>query len=70
MLTAIIFPANPEASVFDLTDQAQSALKRGARLYTNGRQMALLLRPAKGWALFGAGPRHAPAPQGEPPCAA
>lgn len=67
MLTAIFFPADPEAAVFDLTEQARAGIKRGLRLYTNGRQLALLPRPVKGWALFGAGPCPQPHPTQEPP---
>lgn len=52
MISAIFLPPNPEATVFDLTEQVREALQRGLRLYTNGRQMALLPKPAKGWALF------------------
>lgn len=74
MLTAVIFPANPEASVFDLTaltDQMRAAIKRGARLYTNGRQFALLPHPVRGWHPFAAGPRQPkPQMQGDAPCRA
>lgn len=63
---AIIFPPNPEAAVFDLVREAQAACKAGQRLYTNGRQMALLPRPIKGWALV-ATVDHTPE---VPPCAA
>jgi len=38
--------------VFDLTEQAREGIRRGLRLYTNGRQMALLPKPAKGWSLL------------------
>lgn len=66
MLAAVFFPTDPEASVFDLTEQARDGIRRGLRLYTNGRQMALLPKPLKGWALFAV--KHNP--NGNPPCAA
>lgn len=64
---AVIFPPNPEAAAFDLIEEALAARNSGQKLYTNGRQMALLPRPCKGWALVAARPRAA-APQ--PPEAA
>lgn len=68
MISAIFLPTDPEATVFDLTEQAREGIRRGLKLYTNGRQMALLPKPAKGWALFAlkANPNN-PEP---PPCAA
>lgn len=51
---AIFLPADPEACAFDLVELAREGLKKGLRLYTNGRQLALLPRPARGWALFAA----------------
>lgn len=53
MPTAIIFPANPEALVYDLAEQARKGAQDGLKLYTNGRQFALLPKPARGWALWG-----------------
>lgn len=67
-LTAIFFPPQPEAAAFDLTEQAIAGIRRGLRLYTNGRQMALLPKPINGWALMGT-PRRQPAGD-TPPCAA
>lgn len=52
MPTAIIFPANPEALVYDLAEQAMQGARDGLKLYSNGRQFALLPKPAKGWALW------------------
>lgn len=65
---AVIFSPNPEAAVFDLIEEALAARNAGQRLYTNGRQMALLPRPCKGWALVAARPRATATPQ--PPEAA
>lgn len=59
---AVIFPPNPEAAVFDLIEEALAARNAGQRLYTNGRQMALLPRPCKGWALVAARPRRTAEP--------
>lgn len=53
MLTAIFFPANPEALAYDLEAQARAAMGDGMKLYTDGSRFALLRRPIKGWALFG-----------------
>lgn len=49
---AIFLPTNPEATVFSMTDLAIEGMRSGLRLYTNGRQLALLPKPAPGWALF------------------
>ncbi|MBW7902994.1 MAG: hypothetical protein H3C26_16045 [Rhodocyclaceae bacterium] len=65
---AVIFPAHPDAAAFDLIEAALAARGAGQRLYTNGRQVALLPRPCKGWALVAARPRAADEPQ--PPEAA
>jgi hypothetical protein len=65
VISAVFFPPNPEASFFDLTEQARAGIKRGLRLYTNGRQMALLPKPLKGWAPMIV--KHHP---DTPPCAA
>ncbi len=65
MIAAIVFPPNPEALAYDLEQQAREGLKRGLRLYSNGRQFALLPRPAKGWMLW----RSTTKPE-TPPCAA
>jgi hypothetical protein len=51
---AVIFPPRPDAAAFDLIQEALAACRAGQRLYTNGRQMALLPRPCKGWALVAA----------------
>lgn len=53
MIAAVFFPAQPEATVFDLVEQAQQAKRAGLRLYTNGTRFALLPHPIKGWALWG-----------------
>ena len=50
---AVFFPVDPEQSPFDLIDAARKGLGEGLRLYTNGRQAALLPKPVKGWVLFG-----------------
>ena len=50
--SAVFFPVNPEANSFDLVQLANDSLRAGLRLYYNGRQFALLPKPAKGWALF------------------
>lgn len=36
-VAAVFLPANPEAPVADLVEQARAWLKPGLRLYTNGR---------------------------------
>jgi len=54
MISAVFFPVDPEARAFDLVQQANAAMLAGLRLYTNGRQFALLPKPVKGWALFAA----------------
>jgi hypothetical protein len=51
-VTAVFFPAEPESRISDLVEQARKALRPGLRLYTNGRQFALLPQPRAGWALF------------------
>lgn len=53
-VTAVFFPAEPESCVSDLVEQAREALRPGLRLYTNGRQFALLPQPRRGWAIFAA----------------
>lgn len=53
-VAAVFFPADPEDRTFDLVPQAAAAVSAGLRLYTNGRQFALLPKPANGWALFAA----------------
>lgn len=52
MISAVFFPIDPEALVFDLHQQALAAMRAGLKLYTNGQQFALLPRPMKGWVLF------------------
>lgn len=64
MPAAVFFPVDPEQSPFDLVNVVRKGLGDGLRLYTNGRQMALLPKPLKGWALF-----CLRMPK-EPPCAA
>lgn len=61
---AVFFPVDPEQSPFDLVNVVRKGLGDGLRLYTNGRQMALLPKPLKGWSLF-----CLRMPK-EPPCAA
>jgi len=51
---AVFFPAEPESRVCDLLEQASKARRPGMKLYTNGRQFALLAKPLSGWARFGA----------------
>ncbi len=51
---AVFFPAEPESRVCDLLKQASEARRPGMKLYTNGRQFALLAKPRSGWARFGA----------------
>lgn len=53
MIAAVFFPAQPDALVFDLVAQAQQARRAGLKLYTNGRQFALLPRAFPGWAIWG-----------------
>lgn len=62
MISAVFLPTDPEATVFDLTEQIRDGIKRGLRLYTNGRQLALLPKPLNGWALFAikTAPNHTP----------
>ena len=62
MPAAVFFPVDPEQSPFDLIDVVRKGLGEGLRLYTNGRQMALLPKPVKGWALFGLRVQKAPQP--------
>lgn len=52
MPTAIIFPPNPEGLVFNMVAEAAQGIRQGLRLYTNGRQFALLPRPIPGWVLW------------------
>lgn len=52
MIAAVFFPADPDALVFDLVEQANQARRAGLKLYTNGRQFALLPRPFPGWAVW------------------
>lgn len=61
---AVFFPVDPELRPFDLVEEVRQGLGSGLRLYTNGRQFALLPKPIKGWALFGIRITK------EPPCAA
>lgn len=49
---AVFFPVDPEQRPFDLVEQVRQGIGAGLRLYTNGRQFALLPKPLKGWALF------------------
>lgn len=51
---AVFFQAEPESRVCDLLQQASEARLPGMKLYTNGRQFALLAKPRSGWARFGA----------------
>ena len=44
---AVFFPVDPEASPFDLINVVREGLGKGLRLYTNGRQMALLPKPLR-----------------------
>lgn len=53
MIAAIFFPADPEALLFDLVEQAMQAKRAGLRLYTDGSRFALLPHPVAGWALWG-----------------
>lgn len=53
MIAAVFFPADPEALIFDLVEQARQAQRTGLRLYTNGLRFALLPHPVAGWALWG-----------------
>ena len=62
MPAAVFFPVDPEQSPFDLIDVVRKGLGEGLRLYTNGRQMALLPKPVKGWALFGLRVQKSPHP--------
>lgn len=52
MIAAIFFPADPEALVFDLVEQAEQARRAGLDLYTDGRRFALLPHPLAGWSLW------------------
>lgn len=52
MPTAIIFPEAPEALTYDMEALVRTHARPGLRLYTNGRQFALLPKPARGWALW------------------
>lgn len=52
MIAAVFFPAQPDALVFDLVEQAHQAQRAGLRLYTNGERFALLPRPLAGWVLW------------------
>lgn len=66
MLAAVIFPpADPEGPAFDLTVQMLAGIRRGMKLYYNGRQFALFTRrPKTGfWALV-------TQREDTPPCAA
>jgi len=49
MIAAVFFPADRLPDDFDLSAIAFSAWRAGLRLYTNGRQHALLPRPLNGW---------------------
>lgn len=51
MIAAVFFPADRLPENFDLAAIAFAAQKAGLRLYSNGRQHALLPRAAKGWTL-------------------
>lgn len=51
-VAAVFLPANPEAPVSDLVEQARAWLKPGLRIYTNGRQLAVLPARAPGWSAF------------------
>lgn len=53
-VAAVFFPSDPEDRTFDLVPQAAAAVRAGLRLYTNGKQFALLPKPVNGWALFAA----------------
>lgn len=54
-VSAVFFPANPEALSFDIQAEAVAAVRAGLKLYSNGRQFALLPRPLPGWNVFGGG---------------
>lgn len=49
MIAAILFPKDPDASSFDLQAIAIDAYNSGMKLYTNGRQLALMPRQISGW---------------------
>ena len=51
-VSAVFLPAQPEAPVADLVEQASAWLKPGLRLYTNGRQLAVLPAMLPGWSAF------------------
>lgn len=55
-LTAVFLPRlPPDTPLADALSQASQAqaIHQGLRLCCNGRQFALMPRPAKGWALWG-----------------
>jgi len=49
MIAAVFFPADRMPENFDLTQIAFDAYRAGLRLYSNGRQHALLPKPMEGW---------------------
>ena len=52
MIRAVFLTANPEATVFSVTEAALQGMQAGLRLYTDGRRMALLPKKLPGWALL------------------
>ncbi len=51
-VAAVFFPAVPEATVIEAVESTIAYLKPGLRLYTNGRQLAVLPGMLPGWAAF------------------
>jgi hypothetical protein len=51
-VAAVFLPAQPEATVCAAVEQAAGYLKPGLRLYTNGRQLAVLPAMLPGWSAF------------------
>ena len=51
-VAAVFFPAVPEATVPEAVEQTIAYLKPGLRIYTNGRQLAVLPGMLPGWAAF------------------
>lgn len=51
-VSAVFLPAQPDAAVIDLLQQAHVWLRPGLRIYTNGRQLAVLPAMLPGWSAF------------------
>lgn len=51
-VAAVFFPSAPEATVTEAVESTIAYLKPGLRLYTNGRQLAVLPGMLPGWAAF------------------